>query len=45
MPRSAWPGCILSGPEDIVLARIQNDLFDLGADLCVPIKEGNRLCG
>jgi cob(I)alamin adenosyltransferase len=30
----------VSGPEDIVLARIQNDLFDLGADLCVPIKEG-----
>ncbi|OYV32164.1 MAG: ATP:cob(I)alamin adenosyltransferase [Rhodospirillales bacterium 20-64-7] len=28
------------GAEDIVLARIQNDLFDLGADLCVPIEEG-----
>jgi cob(I)alamin adenosyltransferase len=23
-------------PEDAMLARIQNDLFDLGADLCVP---------
>jgi cob(I)alamin adenosyltransferase len=29
-----------AGPEDDVLARIQNDLFDLGADLCVPIEEG-----
>ena len=29
-----------AGPEDAVLARIQNDLFDLGADLCVPIEEG-----
>jgi cob(I)alamin adenosyltransferase len=27
-------------PEaDAMLARIQNDLFDLGADLCTPIKE------
>ena len=24
------------GKEDAMLARIQNDLFDLGADLCVP---------
>jgi cob(I)alamin adenosyltransferase len=24
------------GEEDIALARIQNDLFDLGADLCTP---------
>ncbi len=29
----------LSGPEDAVLARVQNDLFDLGADLCTPIVE------
>jgi cob(I)alamin adenosyltransferase len=29
----------LEGPQDAVLARIQNDLFDLGADLCVPIQE------
>ncbi len=28
-----------AGPEDAVLARIQNDLFDIGADLCVPIVE------
>ena len=26
--------------EDAMLARIQNDLFDLGADLCVPGTEG-----
>jgi cob(I)alamin adenosyltransferase len=26
-----------------MLARIQNDLFDLGADLCVPGEVGNRL--
>lgn len=30
----------LTGAEDEVVARIQNDLFDVGADLCVPI-EGN----
>jgi cob(I)alamin adenosyltransferase len=31
-------------PEiDPVLARIQNDLFDLGADLCVPGEAGSRL--
>lgn len=27
------------GPADAILARIQNDLFDLGADLCTPIYE------
>jgi cob(I)alamin adenosyltransferase len=27
------------GPMDFILARIQNDLFDIGADLCVPIEE------
>jgi cob(I)alamin adenosyltransferase len=27
------------GPVDFILARIQNDLFDVGADLCVPIVE------
>lgn len=27
------------GPIDAILARIQNDLFDLGADLCTPIRE------
>jgi cob(I)alamin adenosyltransferase len=29
----------VAGAEDVVLARIQNDLFDVGADLCVPIVE------
>jgi len=29
------------GELDLMLARIQNDLFDLGADLCVP-EEGRR---
>ncbi len=30
-------------PEDAMLARIQNDLFDLGADLCVPGVGADRL--
>ncbi len=31
-------------PEaDAMLARIQNDLFDVGADLCVPGEAGDRL--
>jgi cob(I)alamin adenosyltransferase len=29
--------------EDVMLARIQNDLFDVGADLCVPGTGGDRL--
>jgi cob(I)alamin adenosyltransferase len=29
--------------EDAMLARIQNDLFDVGADLCVPGNGGDRL--
>lgn len=29
--------------EDAMLARIQNDLFDIGADLCVPGTAGDRL--
>jgi cob(I)alamin adenosyltransferase len=29
--------------EDRMLARIQNDLFDIGADLCVPGTSGDRL--
>jgi cob(I)alamin adenosyltransferase len=28
----------VTGPADAVLARVQNDLFDVGADLCVPIE-------
>ncbi len=30
-----------NGDDDAMLARIQNDLFDLGADLCTPEAEGN----
>ena len=29
--------------EDAMLARIQNDLFDIGADLSVPGESGDRL--
>jgi len=29
----------VQGPEAAILQRIQNDLFDIGADLCVPIVE------
>ncbi len=32
-----------SGETDAMLARIQNDLFDVGADLCVPGAAGDRL--
>ena len=28
---------------DVMLARMQNDLFDIGADLCVPGQAGERL--
>jgi cob(I)alamin adenosyltransferase len=31
------------GEEDAMLARIQNDLFDVGSDLCVPGVAGSRL--
>jgi cob(I)alamin adenosyltransferase len=31
-----------SGDADAALARIQNDLFDLGADLCAPEGEGSK---
>jgi len=37
MLRSHAPGF------DAMLARVQNDLFDLGADLCVPNEKGDRL--
>ncbi|MGH7094133.1 MAG: cob(I)yrinic acid a,c-diamide adenosyltransferase [Stellaceae bacterium] len=33
-----------AGDEDAMLGRIQNDLFDLGADLCTP-QDGNRTAG
>ena len=32
-----------NGETEAMLARIQNDLFDVGADLCVPGEGGNRL--
>ena len=32
-----------TGDHDAMLARIQNDLFDVGADLCVPGEAGDRL--
>lgn len=32
-----------TGEDDLMLARIQNDLFDIGADLCVPGAAGDRL--
>lgn len=39
-----WLRAALSGQDaDAMLARIQNDLFDLGADLCVPGEGGSRL--
>ena len=31
-----------TGEEDAMLARIQNDLFDLGADLCAPEGDGAK---
>jgi cob(I)alamin adenosyltransferase len=33
-----------SGDEDAMLGRIQNELFDLGADLCTP-EDGSRAAG
>ena len=32
-----------TGDTDTMLSRIQNDLFDVGADLCVPGAAGDRL--
>ena len=32
-----------NGNTDAMLSRIQNDLFDVGADLCVPGEAGDRL--
>jgi len=37
------PDAMLPRIQDAMLARIQNDLFDLGADLCVPGDGGARL--
>lgn len=33
----------VSGPEDALLARVQNDLFDVGADLCTPVVENSAV--
>lgn len=35
--------CADDAEADAMLARIQNDLFDIGADLCVPGDAGERL--
>lgn len=35
--------CAADPEADAMLARIQNDLFDVGADLCVPGEAGDRL--
>jgi cob(I)alamin adenosyltransferase len=32
----------VEGRENAVLGRVQNDLFDVGADLCVPIEEAPK---
>ncbi len=32
-----------TGDPDAMLARVQNDLFDVGSDLCVPGEAGDRL--
>ncbi len=32
-----------TGESDAMLARVQNDLFDVGSDLCVPGEAGDRL--
>lgn len=37
------PGCGAPDGADAALGRIQNDLFDVGADLCVPGPAGDRL--
>ena len=41
--RAAVASGAVGGETDAMLARIQNDLFDVGADLCVPGEGGDRL--
>ena len=41
--RAVVSGTAVTGETDAMLARIQNDLFDVGADLCVPGDGGDRL--
>ena len=38
-----WLRVLVSDEPAAMLSRIQNDLFDLGADLCVPGEGGDRL--
>jgi cob(I)alamin adenosyltransferase len=38
-----WLRVVVSAPVGEMLSRIQNDLFDVGADLCVPGEGGDRL--
>lgn len=38
-----WLRVLVTGEPAAMLSRIQNDLFDLGADLCVPGEGGDRL--
>ena len=38
-----WLRVVVSGEIETMLGRIQNDLFDVGADLCVPGEGGDRL--
>ena len=38
-----WLRVVVTGEAAAMLARVQNDLFDLGADLCVPGEGGERL--
>jgi cob(I)alamin adenosyltransferase len=38
-----WLRAVATGEAAAMLARIQNDLFDAGADLCVPGDDGDRL--
>ena len=38
-----WLRVLVTGEPAAMLSRIQNDLFDLGADLCVPGGGGDRL--
>lgn len=38
-----WLRVAVSGDVEAMLARVQNDLFDAGADLCVPGEGGDRL--
>ena len=38
-----WLRVVVAGDVDAMLGRIQNDLFDVGADLCVPGEGGDRL--